>query len=55
MGTLSHFRNLYTEAFQGCKPALAVIFLKAYSVFAAFMIFMAIYAFTERVLTGFQF
>lgn len=55
MGTLSHFRNLYTEAFEGCKPALAVFFLKAYSVFAAFMIFMAIYAFTERVLSGFQF
>jgi len=55
MGTLAHFKNLYTEAFVGCRPILAVFFLKAYSVFAAFMIFMAIYAFTDRVLNGFQF
>ena len=55
MGTLVHFKNLYTEAFDGCKPALAVFFLKAYSVFAAFMLFMAIYALTDRALSGFEF
>ena len=55
MGTLAHFKDLYTEAFSGCKPVMAVFILKAYSVFAAFMIFMAVYAFTERILSGFQF
>ncbi len=55
MGTLVHFKNLYTEAFADCKPVLAVFFLKAYSVFAAIMLFMAIYAFTDRALSGFEF
>lgn len=55
MGTLTHFKNLYTDAFDNCKPEIAVIFLKVYSVFAALMLFMAVYAFMERALTGFEF
>jgi len=55
MGTLLHFKNLYTEAFSGCKPVLAVFFLKAYSVFAAIMLFIAFYAFGQRILNGFVF
>lgn len=55
METLSHFRNLYVEAFEGCKPQILVIFLKVYSVFCALMLFMAVYAFMDRALNGFEF
>lgn len=55
MGTLSHFRNLYTEAFEDCKPELVVLLLKVYSVFCALMLFMAVYAFMDRALNGFEF
>ncbi len=55
MGTLVHFKNLYTRAFEDCKPEIAVVLLKVYSVFAAFMLFMAVYALTERALNGFEF
>ncbi|SHJ50115.1 DUF6747 family protein [Pseudozobellia thermophila] len=55
MGTLTHFRNLYVEAFDNCKPEIAVIVLKAYSVFSAIMILMAVYAFTERLINGYEF
>ncbi|MEP3207744.1 MAG: DUF6747 family protein [Maribacter sp.] len=55
MGTLSHFSNLYTQAFENCKPAALVILLKVYSVFCAIMIFMAIYALSDRALNGWDF
>ncbi|NHF60814.1 hypothetical protein FK220_015775 [Flavobacteriaceae bacterium TP-CH-4] len=55
MGTLLHFRNLYEQAFEDCKPQVAVILLKIYSVFAAFMLFMAVYALMDRALNGFEF
>ncbi|WP_171037068.1 DUF6747 family protein [Maribacter algarum] len=55
MGTLSHFSNLYSQAFEGCKPAALVLLLKAYSVFCAIMIFMAVYALTDRALNGWDF
>lgn len=55
MGTLLHFKNLYTQAFENCKPEIVVIFLKIYSVFSALMIFMAIYAFVHRAINGFEF
>ena len=55
MGTLLHFKNLYTEAFRDCRPVLAVFLLKAYSVFAAVMLFVAIYAFARRILSDFIF
>lgn len=55
MGTLEHFRNLYVEAFDNCRPQFAVIFLKAYSVFCALMLIMAVYAFTDRAINGFEF
>ncbi len=55
MGTLSHFRNLYMEAFEDCKPELVVLLLKVYSVFCALMLFMAVYAFMDRALNGFEF
>ncbi len=55
MGTLAHFKNLYTEAFENCKPEIVVVLLKIYSVFSAIMIFMAIYAFMDRLLNGFEF
>ncbi len=55
MGTLLHFRDLYAKAFEDCKPQIAVILLKVYSVFAAFMLFMAVYALMDRALNGFEF
>lgn len=55
MGTLAHFKNLYVEAFDNCKPEFIVLLLKAYSVFSAIMILMAVYAFTYRVVNGFEF
>ncbi len=55
MGTLLHFRNLYSEAFENCKPELIVILLKAYSVFSAILIFLAIYALSDRVFNGWDF
>ena len=55
MGTLLHFKNIYLEAFENCKPEFVVILLKAYSVFCVLMFFMAVYAFMYRALTGFNF
>lgn len=55
MGTLSHFSSLYTQAFENCKPTAIVVLLKVYSVFCAIMIFMAIYALSERALNGWDF
>ncbi|HET8735104.1 MAG TPA: DUF6747 family protein [Pricia sp.] len=55
MGTLSHFRNLFIEAFQGCKPEVVVVLLKIYSVFCALMLIMAVYAFMYRAVNGFEF
>ncbi|WP_430906271.1 DUF6747 family protein [Maribacter sp. 2-571] len=55
MGTLIHFRNLYAQAFQDCRPLLAVVLLKVYSIFAAFMLFMAVYALMDRAMNGFEF
>jgi len=55
MGTFAHFRHLYNAAFEGCKPEILVIFLKVYSVFCALMLFLAVYAFMDRALNGFDF
>ena len=55
MGTLLHFKSIYLEAFENCKPEFVVILLKVYSVFCVIMIFMALYAFTYRAFTGFKF
>lgn len=55
MGTLEHFKDLYLEAFDDCKPGYMVVMLKAYSVFSAIMIGMAIYALMYRAFTGFEF
>lgn len=55
MGTLTHFRNLYIEAFDNCKPEIIVFLLKVYSVFCALMLIMAVYAFMDRALNGFEF
>jgi hypothetical protein len=55
MGTLLHFKNLYVEAFDDCKPEFVVVLLKAYSVFCVLMLFMAVYAFLYRAFTGFEF
>ncbi|MGF1559221.1 MAG: DUF6747 family protein [Flavobacteriaceae bacterium] len=55
MGTLLQFKNLYSEAFENCKPEILVVVLKIYSVFCAMMIFMAIYALSERALNGWDF
>jgi len=55
MGTLLHFKNLYSEAFENCKPVFVVNLLKAYSIFCVFMISMALYAFMYRAFTGFEF
>ncbi|WP_373517707.1 DUF6747 family protein [Pricia sp.] len=55
MGTISHFRTLYIEAFKDCKPEILVVLLKVYSVFCALMLFLAVYAFMYRALNGFDF
>ncbi|MFC4096335.1 DUF6747 family protein [Euzebyella saccharophila] len=55
MGTITHFKNLYVEAFDNCKPEILVVLLKAYSVFSAIMILMAVYAFMYRAINGFEF
>ncbi len=55
MGTLVHFKSLYREAFENCKPEFAVVLLKIYSVFCAIMLLMAFYALTDRILNGFEF
>jgi len=55
MGTITHFRALYMQAFENCKPEILVVILKAYSVFCALMLFMALYAFVYRAVNGFEF
>ncbi len=55
MGTLVHFKHIYTEAFDDCKPEFVVILLKIYSAFCVVLLGMAFYAFMYRVLTGFEF
>jgi len=55
MGTLSHFSNLYTQAFENCKPMAIVFLLKVYSVFSAIMILAAVYALSSRALNGWDF
>jgi hypothetical protein len=55
MGTLVHFKNLYLEAFENCKPAFLVVLLKLYSIFSIVMISMALYAFMYRAINGFEF
>ncbi len=55
MGTLLHFKNIYTQAFENCKPDIVVMILKVYSVFCVLMLSMAVYAFMYRAFTGFDF
>ncbi|WP_394751128.1 DUF6747 family protein [Spongiimicrobium salis] len=55
MGTLSHFKNLYFDAFENCKPEFVVVLLKIYSVICVTLLTMAIYAFAYRAVTGFEF
>ncbi len=55
MGTLTHFKNLYLQAFDDCKPEFVVFLLKVYSVFCALMLGMAVYALLYRAFTGFEF
>lgn len=55
MGTLLHFKQLYFEAFDDCKPSFVVVFLKGYAIFCAVMLAMAMYAFLYRAFTGFDF
>lgn len=55
MGTLVHFKNVYLEAFENCKPTFVVVLLKIYSLFSVVMISMALYAFFYRVINGYEF
>jgi len=55
MGTLLHFKHLYLEAFENCRPSFVVLLLKGYSVFCAIMLALAFYAFFYRAFTGFEF
>ncbi|WP_317164632.1 DUF6747 family protein [Flagellimonas sp. CMM7] len=55
MGTLLHFKSLYTEAFDDCRPSFIVLLLKGYAIFCAILLFMALYAFLYRAFTGFDF
>lgn len=55
MSTLLHFRNVYLEAFENCRPAFIVVLLKIYSLFSLVMISLALYAFVYRAINGFKF
>jgi len=55
MGTVLQFRDLYTEAFDNCKPVFLVFLLKIYSIFCAVMLTVVFYAFIYRAFTGFRF
>jgi len=55
MGTLLHFKNLYIQAFENCKPEILVVILKVYSIFCGLMLLMAFYAFAYRAFSGFEF
>lgn len=55
MGTLLHFKNIYMQAFENCKPEFLVLLLKIYSFFCAILLSMVIYAFFYRAFTGFEF
>ncbi|MDC6365989.1 MULTISPECIES: DUF6747 family protein [Flavobacteriaceae] len=55
MGTLVHFKHLYNEAFDDCRPSYVVVFLKGYAIFCAVLLLMAVYAFLFRAFTGFDF
>ncbi len=55
MGTLLNFKNIYLEAFDSNQPKYLVTLLKAYSIFCAGMLAIAIYAFIYRAFTGFHF
>lgn len=55
MGTLSHIKNIYQQAFDDCKPEFVVFILKAYSIFAVLMFSLAVYGFFYRAFTGFRF
>ncbi len=55
MGTLLLFKDIYTQAFENCKPSYVVILLKAYSIFCVLMLTLAVYAFMYRAFTGFEF
>jgi hypothetical protein len=55
MGTLLHFKEVYMQAFDNCKPEFVVLLLKVYSLFCAVLLSMAIYAFFYRAFTGFEF
>ena len=55
MGTITHLRKLYIEAFDNCKPDILVAILKVYAVFCALMLVMAMYAFVYRAVNGFEF
>ncbi|GGG52911.1 hypothetical protein GCM10011414_23180 [Croceivirga lutea] len=55
MEMIVNFKNLYLEAFRNCRPNYLVMFLKAYSVFSAAMILMAVYVLVYRAVTGFEF
>jgi uncharacterized protein DUF6747 len=55
MGTLLHFKDIYNEAFENCKPGFVVLLLKVYSIFCVLMLAMAVYAFMYRAFTGFEF
>ncbi|WP_168796349.1 DUF6747 family protein [Flagellimonas onchidii] len=55
MGTLLHFKQLYVNAFDNCKPNYLVVFLKGYTIFCGILLLMALYAFIYRAITGFDF
>ena len=55
MGTLLHFKQLYVDAFDDCKPEILVYLLKAYSLFCALMLLLGFYALFYRAFTGFDF
>nr|WP_299337824.1 DUF6747 family protein [Allomuricauda sp.] len=55
MGTLLHFKSLYHEAFDDCRPSFLVLLLKIYAVFCGVLLGMAVYAFLYRAFTGFDF
>lgn len=55
MGTLLHFKDIYVHAFDDCKPAYVVLFLKGYAFCCALLWLVAMYALFYRIFTGFEF
>ncbi len=55
MEWLLYYKKIYSNAFNDCKPGIAVTILKVYSFFCFTLISISLYAFLYRAFTGFKF